>query len=444
LGIGECGRKVGLELFRMTNGNALESVNKMHYFTLIDLAEPASQMKDVYKMEIPESCVNVLQYADTELQPESNLFIKRMRDVEERGVGGLWCHSKEIAEGAWGNFQETFKYHLTNIEWYNVFHSAGGGTGCGAGPVFLEKIQKEYKEEEIVLSEDLYTATLILPNEYWEGWRETNSAAAIGRHSRIAHGIIVADNLQGEVLVENAVACNAPIKTYDSRELINKRLAEVWISMQMTNISENNPVPKIYEAADYRRLFTNGDYAGVLVPCFREYTLNDFVRGGLNLKGAVYDTMRNHQLAAFELEDFENIIVIVTLPSSTNGLAGHVVKNMEDYGEIADMLQRMHGRDFEPAVIYAYSKSLVDSVKIMVFVKDPHIPRFLDLYHKLEAIIENPTKMRDTINKMFPKDFDRTSKNRIMQNAQEEFKKAYNNFSKYIHAKGFDNHRGKR
>lgn len=437
LGIGECGRRVGLEMFRKTSNNALAGVNKAHYFTLLDLADIEGQMKDVQKTGISRSDVNVFQPTDTELPAGSNLVIGRIKvTFGERGVGGLWFHSKEIAEEAWDWFQNIFKYHLPDNDWYSVFHSGGGGTGCGMGPVFLENIYTQFRVATDVPSEGLYTASLVLPNEYWEGWREANSATAIGRHSRIAHGIIVADNLQGDGLVEKALARNAPIETEDPRELINRRLAEVWISLHMANMPENNPEPKVYEAADYKRFFLNDNCAGILVPCFCEYFVSDFVRGGINLKGAVFDTIKNHQLMKFDLRSFENMIVIVTLPSGPSGLAGQVVKNIEDYGEIADMLQRMYGGNFAPPVIYTYSKSLVDTIKITALVKDPYIPRFSDLYQKLELIVENPTEMTKTINKMFPKDFDRSKKIRIMQSAKDEFRRACDNFSQYMCEQG--------
>ena len=64
LGIGECGRKLGLELFRTTNGSALQDINKMHDFVLMDLAETESQMRDVIEMGFPESCVQIIHLGE--------------------------------------------------------------------------------------------------------------------------------------------------------------------------------------------------------------------------------------------------------------------------------------------------------------------------------------------------------------------------------------------
>ncbi len=441
LGIGECGRRVGLELFRMTNGNALNKVNKMHIFSLIDLSDPETQLIDVLKMGISKSDVNIFLPTTETLPSGSNLFVGRMKPIlGERGVGGLWFHSKEIAEEAWDRFHGSFKYYLQEKEWYSVFHSGGGGTGCGAGPVFMEKIHEHFGKEKTALSEDLYTASIVLPNEHWQDWREANSATAIGRHSRVAHGIIIADNLQAETLVEKAALSNAFIEAFDPRDLINRRLAEVWISLQMTNMTQNEPEPKLYEAADYRRLFLSDSSAGMLIPCFREYALTDFVKGGINLKGAIFNTMKNHQLASIELKDFENVIVIVTFPSKkTTGLPGYVLKNMETYGEVADMLKRMYGEHLNPEVIYTYSDSLMNSVKITVLVKDPYVPRFSNLHNKLETIIKNQSEMTKTINKMFPRRFDRARKSQIMKGAEDEFKRAYECFSGYLCAQGYGN-----
>ena len=331
LGIGECGRRLGLELFRTTIGNTLQDINKMHDFALMDLTEIDKQIRDVIDMGVPESHVNVIRPGEEERQAGYNLFLGRMEPppeegfakgiIGERGVGGLWFQSKEIAEEIWENFLECFKYHISDKEWCNVLHSGGGGTGCGAGPVFLDKICGHLRREKAVFSENLYTATIVLPHEHWQPWREANSAATIGRHSRMAHGIIIADNLHAQNLVKRAAENNKYIETEDPRELINRRLAEVFVSLHMTNMPENKPITKIYEAADYRRLFSNENYAGVLVPCFHEFGLKDFVKGGLNLNGAVFDTMKNHQLAAFELRDFESVIVIITFPAETTGLA---------------------------------------------------------------------------------------------------------------------------
>jgi hypothetical protein len=441
LGLGECGRRVGLELFRTTSSSVLEKVNKMHVFSLVDLAEPETQLVDAYKMGISGSDINIFTPTTKGLRAESNLFVGRMKPIlGEKGVGGLWFHSKEIAEEAWDFFHTAFEYHLDSIDWYSIFHSGGGGTGCGAGPVFLEKIHEHFGKED-KLFEELFTATIVLPNEHWQAWREANSAATIGRHSRTAHGIFIADNLHAETLVERAVLSNDHIEAYDPRDLINKRLAQVWISLQMTNITENEPEPKVYEAADYRRLFLNDNWAGILIPCFHEYALTDFVKGGLNLRGAVFDTMKNHQLTATELKDFENVIVIVTFPSKgTTGIAGHVIENMETYGDVAEMLKKMYGEDLGPEVIFAYSESLKDSVKIAVLLKDPYVPRFTLLHNRLEQLTENPTEMKETIGKMFPRNFDKTRKTQIMKGAQEEFNRAYQSFSDYICAQGYENY----
>jgi hypothetical protein len=440
LGIGECGRRIGLEMFRMTNGTILKNVNKMSIFSLIDLADPETQLVDAYKMGISASEVNTFLPTTEGLPAGYNLFLGRMKPIlGERGVGGLWFHSKEIAEEAWASFSGTFSYHLGEKEWYNIFHSGGGGTGCGAGPVFLKKIQEHFGRGKSTLSEDLYTATLVLPNEHWQAWREANSATAIGRHSKVAHGIIIADNLQGEALVEKAGRSNNYLEVQDPRSLINRRLAEVWISLQMTNMTENEPEPKVYEAADYRRLFLNDEYAGVLIPCFCEYALTDFVRGGLNLKGAVFNTMRNHQLTEIELKDFENLIVIVTFPSkSTTGLAHHVLRNMEPYGDIASMLENMYGEHLNPEVIYTYSNSLAESVKITVLIKDPYIPRFNNLHKRLKELVEDPPLMTKTISEMFPRDFDKTQRIQILKGAKEEFEKAYGSFSDYLCEQGYN------
>jgi hypothetical protein len=439
LGIGECGRRVGLELFRTTNGNILDRVNEMHVFSLIDLADPETQRIDAYKMGISRSDINIFTPTTEGLPAGLNLFIGKMKPIHgEKGVGGLWFHSKEIAEEAWVSFHKVFEYHLENIDWYSVFHSGGGGTGCGAGPVFLKKIHEQFKREKTMPSEDLYTATIVLPNEHWQSWREANSATAIGRHARIAHGILLADNLHAETLVEKAVMRNDHIEAYDPRDLINKRLAQVWISLQMTNMTENEPEPKVYEAADYRRLFLNDTCAGILIPCFHEYPLTDFVKGGLNLRGAVFDTMKNHQLTATELKDFENVIIIVAFPSkSTTGIANHVIRNMETYGEVAEMLKEMYGEHLDPEVIFTYSESIKESVKITVLLKDPYIPRFTLLYKRLEELIENPTEMKKTISKMFPRNFDRSRKKQIMKGAQEEFNRAHQSFYDYICSQGY-------
>lgn len=438
LGIGECGRRIGLELFRMTSRNTLENMNKMHVFSLVDLADSETQLNDAYKMDISKSDVSVF-YPTTEGLPAGhNLFIGRMKPLSgERGVGGLWFHSKAIAEEAWDSFYETFKHHLIGNEWYSVFHSGGGGTGCGAGPVFLEKIYAQFRGEKL-FSEDLYTATLVLPHENWQAWRKANSAAAIGRHAKIAHGIIIADNLQADNLVEKAPG-DMYSGSYYPRDLINKRLAEIWISMQMTNMVENEPEPKVHEAADYRRLISNDSYAGVLVPCFNQYALTDFLRGDLNLKAAVFDTMKNHQLAAFELGSFKNLVVVVTFPSEAAGLAGYIVESLESRADVEDMLIGMYGGHLDPSVIFVHSESVVNSVKVTVLVKDPYIPRFLDFYKELKTIVENPDEMTKMISKMFPKDFDTANKNRIMESAREEFKIAYHSFSRYLHAQGYDN-----
>lgn len=229
----------------------------VHTFSLIDLADVEMQMADFHDLGISESNINTFPPIDTALPAGNNLFVRRMRPIYgEKGVGGLWLQSKEIAEETWPYFYQTFKYHLSGNEWYSVFHSGGGGTGCGAGPVFMKRI---YDQTKRGFSDNLYTATLILPNEHWETWREVNSATVVGRYLGITHGIFVADNLQGEALVRRAISGNEFIETENPRELINRRLAQVWISMQIANMAENEPIPNVYDAANYRTLFSNDD-----------------------------------------------------------------------------------------------------------------------------------------------------------------------------------------
>ena len=425
----------------MTNVHTLENINKMHTFSLMDLADPTLLMKDIDQMKISKSRINVIPSSEAELKPEFNLFLGRIKAIHgEKGVGGLWFLSREIAEEAWDNFYGVFKYHLSVNEWYSVFHSAGGGTGCGAGPAFMENIYEQTKRD---LSEDLYTATLVLPSEHWEAWREVNSATAIGRYLGIAHGIFVADNLQGEALVKRAVSGNEFIETEDPRELINRRLAQVWISMQMANMKENEPIPNVYDAANYRNLFSNSDCAGILVPCFHEYTLTQFARREINLTGAINDTMKNHQLAQFELGSSENMIIIVTFPSMTTGTARYTIKDMEDCGYIVDSLRKMYGENFGLTVICTYSESLVDTIKVTALAKDPYIPRFVDIYEKLETIVADPNEMTKTINRMFPRRFDRARKRLIMVSAKEEFRRAHSIFSQYMDFCRYDNHERK-
>jgi hypothetical protein len=436
LGIGECGRKIGLELFRMTNVNTLENMNRMHIFSLIDLADPQLLIKDIYRMGISKSQINVFQPLDAGLPAGFNLFVGRIKPIQgEKGVGGLWFLSREIAREAWNTFYETFNYHLSDKEWYSIFHSAGGGTGCGAGPVFMEKI---YNQIERDLSEDLYTATLVLPNEHWEVWREVNSAAAVGRYLRIAQGIFIADNLQGEALVKRAVSSSEFIETENPRELINKRLAQVWISMQMTSMAENEPIPSVQDAASYRSLFSNDTYASILVPCFHEYTLVQFAKREVSLTDLIVDTMESHQLAQFEPSSSDNLIIIVIFPST--GSATNTIRNKEDCGHVVENLRRMYGEDLRITMICAYSESLIDTIKVTILAKDPYIPRFVNMRKKLEAIIADPSEMTKTINRMFPRHFDRAGKNQIVESAEEEFRGAYYNFSQYMSVKGYDNH----
>ena len=78
LGIGECGRRLGLELFRTTTVNTLQDINKMHDFALMDLTEIEKQLRDVTEMGVPESYANVIRLGEAEHQAGHNLFLGRI------------------------------------------------------------------------------------------------------------------------------------------------------------------------------------------------------------------------------------------------------------------------------------------------------------------------------------------------------------------------------
>lgn len=375
VGIGECGRNVALQLYYQLTSIRYAYLMKNFSYLLTDSEDSQRLIRDIKRKGIPAEAINPEQ-TDERIHP-LNVFMLSPAS-SQAGVGGAWLISAEMARDFFHREDEINKpyidlidEHITLCECFNIFNSAGGGTGNGAGPVFLEYMRSRSEQD---LPRKLYTATIVLPFERESGgWRDVNAAANIARYSTLCDGILISDNRH----VQNMLKQDTTIV----QKTVNELLANVWMWMNACSSTDLSISPKGWEGADFKRSFRIGACGAPVVPCYREEPKDRLKK--INIGWIVLRTIKENCAAGCLPETASRILVIVALPNK---------KNIPIYeSDVVDYLteELFKGRKSEIDVIFLRGRGM-QRLSITVLLVSPSIPRLEELDSNFEAYIENP------------------------------------------------------
>lgn len=409
VGIGECGRNITLQLYYQLSSMRYKYLIKNFDFFLTDSEDSLRMIGDIKRRGIPQEAINP-EKADDKVKSLNVFMLSPTRSYA--GVGGAWLISSEMARNFFSRLEgENKKYvELLNLpsqycECFNIINSAGGGTGNGAGPVFLEYLRSVSAEDS---SRKLYTATIVLPFRGESGgWRDVNAAANIARYSKLCDGILIADNDHIKKIIK--------LDTGNVEKAVNELLSNVWMWMNACSSMHLKVSPKRWEGADFKRNFNIGNCSPPVLPCYREEPVEKLRR--IKMEWIVLRTIRDNCAAECLPETSQRILVIASLPER------EVCTSSES--DIAEYLSQelLKGKKSAIDVIFIKVKAL-KYTSITVLLVGPKIPRLEELETNFNVYLENP--------KLFEKDILGAKRFMDLDDALDAYRKEYENFKKYL------------
>jgi hypothetical protein len=409
VGAGECGRNIALQLYyQLTSMRYTYLLKNFDYF-LTDSEDIKRVMSDIHKKGIPAEAINP-EKANERIHP-LNVFMLSPTN-SHAGVGGAWMISSEMAKDFFRREDELNKplvdlidEHITRCESFNIFNSAGGGTGNGVGPVFLDHMRSKAGQDS---ARKLYTATIVLPFERESGgWRDVNAAANIARYSTLCDGILIADNQH----VQNMIKQDTKI----AQETVNRLLANVWMWMNACSSTNLSISPKGWEGADFKRSFKVGDCGAPVVPCYREEPKERLKK--INIGWIVLRTIKENCAALCLPETASRILVIAAMPNKkeTPSYESDIVEYLRE--------ELFKDRDPEIDVIFLRGRAM-QHLSITVLLVSPTIPRLEELQTHFEEYLEDPQIFEeDMVGQFFEQSHDTTL---------HAYKIEYDNFKHYL------------
>lgn len=405
-GVGECGKKIVSDLYNLKK-------TKTSMFCITDTAPGdikefmGEELEKDSRIVIKENKrIKIIIKDKVEQKEEKSQFVYfRMLLQGARGVGGYWVASKVDAEDNMEKYY--YKEFSDRLEGeYSCFltiNSAGGGTGCGAAPVFAERIRKRVSEKRKGShSLDLFLGVLVLPDEN-EGEPERmsgNTFSCILRYRNIVDGILLIDN---DHFIE---------KNLGKKE-INSRIINFW-----NTLSESCKSSKEFEPADMKRLSGRGIdnfRAGIIVPCYGEYE-PQILKSGINLKGLILRTLVDGSFADIDFtKGFRSVIVIITLPE-TSRFDLEIIKN-----ELGEYIREFFPLRKKEAQVLCKRKG--DKIRVAIFVADPHIPRLEEICAHFVNYVKDEEKLKEEIGR-FNKDCNPASINKDLEEFKDVIKPA--------------------
>ena len=368
-GIGECGRNITLQLYTQLKSLQYKFLLKNFYFFSTDIEDILRLINDIKSKGISPGELNVFM-----LTPTSSYA----------GVGGDWIVACEIAKKFFEGEGENRKYidiidlSIRVSDCFNIFNSAGGGTGNGAGPVFLEYMRNKSAEES---SRKLYTTTIVLPFKKESGsWRDVNAAVNIARYSKLCDGILIADNEH----LKNSIKQDAKAV----QKKVNELLSNVWIWMNACSSAQLRISPKRWEGADFKRSFELGTRGALVVPCYREEKVEKLKM--VSLKWIVLRTIKENCAAECLPETSNKILVIASLPdregcpSSESDVANYISQEL------------FKGKKSTIDVIFIRGK-VIQNISVIALLVSPKIPRLEEMERNFRACLEDPWSFGDVI-----------------------------------------------
>ncbi|OQX21351.1 MAG: hypothetical protein BWK75_03245 [Candidatus Altiarchaeales archaeon A3] len=432
LGSGGCGIKMLADLYVFINKPTSKYKLLDRYFGFFggDLEEGVKSRRMCIERGVPtdafgrkgssgEDSDTMFNFRIPSAKPFNLFEISKNKD-ERGGVDKTWYlamePAKEFIKENHSFFNETEPYN-----WINLINSGGGGTGNGVNPVFLDwlhhKTSNNAKTKKDTYTLDkLITSTIILSVR--DKLQYANSAANIGRSAMYCDGIILADN---DHISKISKSSN------DYENVINNQLNHVWVRMITASISCGDGSAKSnYDIRDFEGRFrVHGNYAGPIVPCFHEFSMDEVK--GINLDFVVNLTIREHALVECDPEKSKAVLVIIAVPQNYKFISPH--------HKMSEFLRKQLKLDdnVRVDVLYNYSNVLTNSIQVTVLLTAPYIPIFMTLFEHLKNYVSDPDALRDMIYQKAP-----YLPSKYLDKAPGEYKEAYNKFKDYLEFLGYD------
>jgi len=342
-------------------------------FFVTDSEDTLRLIGDIERKGIPKVVINP-EKVNEKIKPLNVFMLSPTSSYA--GLGGAWMLSSKMAqeflqkENEFNNkYIESINFCTKFVECFNIFNSAGGGTGSGAGPIFLEYLKMKSTEEN---SRKLYTTSIVLPfNNESGGWREVNASVNIARYSKLSDGILVADNQR----LKNSMKLD--IK--GTQEAVNKLLSNVWMWMNACSNMHLNVSPKRWEGADFKRSFKLGAYSTPIVPCYREEPKDKLKR--INMKWIVLRTIKENCAAECLPQTSKRILVIISIPENMS------YTSLDS--DLADYISEELFRGKRSAIDVIFIRGKVISISVTVLLVAPIIPRLAELENNFKVYLED-------------------------------------------------------
>lgn len=405
LGIGECGRNILLELYHQLSSMQYKYLMKNFEFFVTDSESTLRLLADIERKGISKDLINP-EKIDEKMKP---LIVFMLTPTSAySGVGGAWTLSSEITQEFLNNggkenrkYMDNIDFSLNFVDCFNIFNSAGGGTGSGAGPVFLDYFLKKSTQHQ----RKLYSSTIVLPFKEESGrWRDVNAASNIARYSKICDGILLADNehLKNQIRKDTKIV----------QKIANDLLGNVWKWINACSSPQLAVSPKRWESADFKRSFQIGNRGAPIVPCYREEPVEILKK--INLAWIVLRTIKENCAAKCLPQTSKRVLVIVSKPenvgctTSESDIKEYLSKEMFRYSPAID-------------VIFITGKAMI-SASITVLLVAPEIPRFEEMKQNYKAYLEDQ--------KLFERDF--LASGQSLNDIWNAYNDQYEHFKNYL------------
>lgn len=405
LGIGECGRNIVLELYHQLTSMQYKYLMKNFEFFVTDSESTLRLVADIERKGISKDLINP-EKIDEKMKP---LIVFMLTPTSSYGgVGGAWTVSSEITQEFLKNEGKENKKYIDFIDYaskfvdcFNIFNSAGGGTGNGAGPVFLEYFLEKSTQHQ----RKLYSSTIVLPFKDEGGrWRDVNAASNIARYSELCDSIFLADNEHLKNLIKK--------NTKTVQKSANDLLGNVWKWINACSSPQLTVSPKRWESADFKRSFQIGNRGALVVPCYREEPIETLKK--INLAWIVLRTIKENCAAQCMPQTSKRVLVIISKP-----------ENVECTASESDIKEYLSNEMFKGCsamdVIFINGKAMI-CASITVLLVAPEIPRLKEIKKNYQVYLDDQ--------RLFERDF--LASGQSLNDMWDAYRDQYENFGNYL------------
>jgi hypothetical protein len=302
------------------------------------------------------------------------------------GVGKNWPTAKRMAEDAWNCFSKRCEEEIIFSDHIHLCHSGGGGTGCGASPVFSKKIKQLQINSN---HKRAITASVFLPDSsYMEPERAVpNTCSTIGNHSTSCDGIFLYD-VSKKVNLDSLSKDVKETRAHwpDKFDAINYAATEVQLMLTSFNnrICTNADID--FEGSDLITLchdFESISNCALICPCVSEYDTKLLKEN--NLKGLVKDLLTNNAMVDYCQDHFiEKIVLFIRLPVNLN----HDLTQEAQFNQIQGWKEEIIPSADVADIFFSTSKRPFGKIKMIALLINPVLPRLYEMQNQcLERIV---------------------------------------------------------